>query len=192
MLNIVLFGPPGAGKGTQSKQLIDTFQLIHCSTGDLLRSEIANKTELGLRAQAIMERGELVPDEVVVGMIASMLDRNPSAKGFIFDGFPRTTAQATALDALLSERNSQISGMIALEVDNEELKNRLLERGKSSGRPDDANPDIIANRIRVYNEQTAPVKSFYAAQNKLMEVDGMGSIGEITARLEDAIHSLKG
>jgi adenylate kinase len=139
-----------------------------------------------------MERGELVPDEVVVGMIASMLDRNPSAKGFIFDGFPRTTAQATALDALLTERNSQISGMIALEVDNEELKNRLLERGKSSGRPDDANPDIIANRIRVYNEQTAPVKSFYAAQNKLMEVDGMGSIGEITARLEDAIHSLKG
>jgi adenylate kinase len=139
-----------------------------------------------------MERGELVPDEVVVGMIASMLDRNPSAKGFIFDGFPRTTAQATALDVLLTERNSQISGMIALEVDNEELKNRLLERGKSSGRPDDANPDIIANRIRVYNEQTAPVKSFYAAQNKLMEVDGMGSIGEITARLEDAIHSLKG
>jgi len=139
-----------------------------------------------------MERGELVPDEVVVGMIASMLDRNPSAKGFIFDGFPRTTAQAAALDALLTERNSQISGMIALEVDNEELKNRLLERGKSSGRPDDANPDIIANRIRVYNEQTAPVKSFYAAQNKLMEVDGMGSIGEITARLEDAIHSLKG
>lgn len=190
MLNIVLFGPPGAGKGTQSKQLIDTYQLIHCSTGDLLRSEIANETELGQRAKSIMDRGELVPDEVVVGMIDSMLDRHADARGFIFDGFPRTTAQAEALDQLLASRNESISGMIALEVADDELKNRLLERGKISGRPDDANPEIIENRIRVYNDQTAPVKSYYAQQHKLFEVDGMGTIAAITARLEQTIEGL--
>lgn len=190
MLNIVLFGPPGAGKGTQSKQLIDTYQLIHCSTGDLLRSEIANQTELGQRAKSIMDRGELVPDEVVVGMIDSMLNRHADARGFIFDGFPRTTAQAEALDQLLASRNEAISGMIALEVADDELKNRLLERGKNSGRPDDANPEIIENRIRVYNDQTAPVKSYYAQQNKLFEVDGMGTIAAITARLEQTIEGL--
>lgn len=190
MLNIVLFGPPGAGKGTQSKQLIDTYQLIHCSTGDLLRSEIANQTELGQRAKSIMDRGELVPDEVVVEMIDSMLNRHADARGFIFDGFPRTTAQAEALDQLLASRNEAISGMIALEVADDELKNRLLERGKNSGRPDDANPEIIENRIRVYNDQTAPVKSYYAQQNKLFEVDGMGTIAAITARLEQTIEGL--
>ena len=190
MLNLVLFGPPGAGKGTQSKQLIDTYQLIHCSTGDLLRSEIANETELGQRAKSIMDRGELVPDEVVVGMIDSMLDRHADARGFIFDGFPRTTAQAEALDQLLASRNESISGMIALEVADDELKNRLLERGKISGRPDDANPEIIENRIRVYNDQTAPVKSYYAQQHKLFEVDGMGTIAAITARLEQTIEGL--
>lgn len=190
MLNLVLFGPPGAGKGTQSKQLIDTYQLIHCSTGDLLRSEIANETELGQRAKSIMDRGELVPDEVVVGMIDSMLDRHADARGFIFDGFPRTTAQAEALDQLLASRNESISGMIALEVADDELKNRLLERGKISGRPDDANPEIIENRIRVYNDQTAPVKSYYAQQQKLFEVDGMGTIAAITARLEQTIEGL--
>jgi len=190
MLNLVLFGPPGAGKGTQSKQLIDTYQLIHCSTGDLLRSEIANETELGQRAKSIMDRGELVPDEVVVGMIDSMLDRHADARGFIFDGFPRTTAQAEALDQLLASRNESISGMIALEVADDELKNRLLERGKISGRPDDANPEIIENRIRVYNDQTAPVKFYYAQQHKLFEVDGMGTIAAITARLEQTIEGL--
>ena len=190
MLNLVLFGPPGAGKGTQSKQLIDTYQLIHCATGDLLRSEIANETELGQRAKSIMDRGELVPDEVVVGMIDSMLDRHADARGFIFDGFPRTTTQAEALDQLLASRNESISGMIALEVADDELKNRLLERGKISGRPDDANPEIIENRIRVYNDQTAPVKSYYAQQHKLFEVDGMGTIAAITARLEQTIEGL--
>lgn len=179
MLNIVLFGPPGAGKGTQSEKLIEKFQLIHLSTGDLLRSEIAQQTELGMQAKLLMDKGELVPDAVVIGMIRSKLEHNQQAKGFIFDGFPRTAAQAEALDILLAEKNTSISCMLALEVDNEELTKRLLLRGKDSGRADDQNEDIIRNRIKEYNNKTAPLKDFYSAQNKFHAVNGIGSIDEI-------------
>ncbi|MCJ8209413.1 adenylate kinase [Mucilaginibacter sp. RS28] len=179
MLNLVLFGPPGAGKGTQSQNIIEKFGLIHLSTGDLLRSEIANGTALGLEAKKLMDQGLLVPDEVVIGMISNKLDSNKDAKGFIFDGFPRTVAQAEALDTLLESKGSKISCMIALEVNDEELEHRLLLRGQSSGRPDDANPDVIRKRIREYNEKTAPVADFYKAQHKFTSINGIGSIEEI-------------
>ena len=179
MLNIVLFGPPGAGKGTQSEKLIEKFQLIHLSTGDLLRSEIAQQTELGMQAKLLMDKGELVPDAVVIGMIRSKLEQNQEANGFIFDGFPRTAAQAEALDNLLSEKNTSINCMLALEVDNEELTKRLLLRGKDSGRADDQNEEIIRNRIKEYNNKTAPLKDFYSAQNKFHAVNGIGSIDDI-------------
>jgi len=178
-----LFGPPGAGKGTQSENLIEKFQLIHLSTGDLLRSEIAQQTELGMQAKLLMDKGELVPDAVVIGMIRSKLEHNQQANGFIFDGFPRTAAQAEALDNLLAEKNTNISCMLALEVDNEELTKRLLLRGKDSGRADDQNEEIIRNRIKEYNNKTAPLKEFYSAQNKFHAVNGIGSIDEIFAAL---------
>ncbi|MDF2436893.1 MAG: adenylate kinase [Bacteroidota bacterium] len=188
MLNIVLFGPPGAGKGTQSEKLISAYQLVHLSTGDLLRSEITAGTELGLEAKKLMDAGILVPDEVVIGMIRSKLDQNPDAKGFIFDGFPRTTAQAEALDALLKEKNTGISMMLALEVDDEELTKRLLLRGESSGRPDDQNEEIIRKRVSEYNTKTAPLKDYYMAQNKYRSVHGIGSIDEIFEGLCNAIN----
>ena len=170
MLNIVLFGPPGAGKGTQSQLLIDQYHLIHLSTGDILRGEITQGTELGLKAKSIMDRGNLVPDEVVIGMIRSILEKNLNAKGFIFDGFPRTTTQAESLDEMLDELNTSISTMLSLDVDDDELTKRLLERGKSSGRADDANESIIRNRIQEYNNKTAPLKEFYTQQNKLKSI----------------------
>lgn len=189
-LNLVLFGPPGAGKGTQSTFLIEKFGLIHLSTGDLLRGEIADKTELGLKAKELMDKGMLVPDEVVIGMIKNKLENNPDAKGFIFDGFPRTTAQAEALDALLADNNDSISAMLALEVGTEELKKRLLERGKVSGRADDQNLDIIAQRISEYNNKTAPLKAFYEKQNKLQTIEGVGSVESISNTLSESISKL--
>jgi adenylate kinase len=179
MLNLVLFGPPGAGKGTQSQKLIEKFGLIHLSTGDLLRNEIAQGTLLGLEAKKLMDDGLLVPDKVVIGMISNKLDANRDAKGFIFDGFPRTVTQAKALDELLASKDSEISGMIALEVTDDELEQRLLLRGKSSGRPDDANPEIIRKRIKEYNDKTAPVAGFYKNQGKFTSINGIGSIDEI-------------
>jgi len=190
MLNIVLFGPPGAGKGTQSEYLIKKYELVHFSTGDILRGEIAAQSELGLEAKKCMDKGELVPDEVVIGMIAKKIDDNITSKGFIFDGFPRTTAQAEALDKIMSERNIAISGMIALEVDKDELVSRLLNRGKTSGRADDQDDSIIENRIKVYNSETAPVKDFYEKQDKYAGIDGMGTIEEIFDRICKAIDSL--
>ena len=190
MLNIVLFGPPGAGKGTQSQLLIDQYHLIHLSTGDILRGEIAQGTQLGMKAKSIMDRGDLVPDEVVIGMIRSILEKNPNAKGFIFDGFPRTTAQAESLDKMLEELNTSISTMLSLDVDDDELTKRLLERGKSSGRADDANESIIRNRINEYNNKTASLRTFYDAQGKFYSVDGIGSIDEITQRLTALIDGL--
>jgi adenylate kinase len=189
MLNLVLFGPPGAGKGTQSQKLIEKHGLIHLSTGDLLRSQIAQGTALGLEAKKLMDEGKLVPDAVVIGMISSKLDTNPGAKGFIFDGFPRTVAQAEALDNLLSSKNAPISGMIALEVNDDELERRLLERGKESGRADDANPEVIRKRIKEYNDKTAPVAGFYKAQNKFKSINGIGSINEIFDAIGDVINS---
>ena len=179
MLNLVLFGPPGAGKGTQSKKLIEKYGLIHLSTGDLLRGEIAEGTELGLEAKKLMDEGMLVPDHVVIGMIGHKLDSNKEAKGFIFDGFPRTVAQAEELDELLKSKSSGIAGMIALEVNDTELEHRLLLRGKDSGRPDDANPEIIRKRIKEYNDKTAPVAEFYKKQNKFTSINGIGSVDEI-------------
>ena len=187
MLNIVLFGPPGAGKGTQSTKLMDKYQLVHLSTGDLLRSEKEAGTKLGLEAKKLMDQGLLVPDEVVIGMISSKLDKEKNAKGFIFDGFPRTVAQAKALDQLLVEKKSSISMMLALEVDDEELLKRLLLRGKDSGRADDQDESIIRNRINEYNKKTAPLKDFYNAQNKFHSVYGLGSIEEIFLSLSKKI-----
>jgi adenylate kinase len=189
MLNLVLFGPPGAGKGTQSQNLIEKFGLIHLSTGDLLRSEIANGTELGLEAKKLMDEGQLVPDAVVIGMISNKLDANKEAKGFIFDGFPRTVAQAEALDELLTSKKSAISGMIALEVNDDELESRLLLRGKFSGRPDDANPEVIRKRIVEYNTKTAPVAGFYKNQNKFTSINGIGSVEEIFASILAVINT---
>lgn len=179
MLNLVLFGPPGAGKGTQSQKLIEKYQLVHLSTGDILRGEIAQGTPLGLEAKKLMDDGKLVPDEVVIGMISNKLDSNPNAKGFIFDGFPRTVAQAEALDQLLQSKHEQISGMIALEVAEDELEKRLLLRGKESGRADDANPEIIRKRIAEYNAKTTPVAQYYNQQGKLQTINGIGSIDDI-------------
>lgn len=187
MLNIVLFGPPGAGKGTQSQNLIEQYGLVHLSTGDILRGEIKEGTDLGMKAKKLMDLGELVPDEVVIGMISHKIELNKHGKGFVFDGFPRTQAQAKALDVLLELKGTEITCMLALEVPDEELKARLLERGKSSGRPDDQNEEVIANRVAVYQRDTAPVKEYYAGQSKYRAVNGLGDIGDITARLAEAI-----
>ena len=183
MLNLVLFGPPGAGKGTQSQNLIDKFGLIHLSTGDLLRGEIAQGTQLGLEAKKLMDEGKLVPDAVVIGMISNKLDANKDAKGFIFDGFPRTVIQAGALDNLLESKSSVITGMIALEVNDDELLRRLLLRGEKSGRPDDANEEIIRKRIKEYNEKTTAVAGFYQEQGKFESVNGIGSVEEIFTQI---------
>jgi adenylate kinase len=187
MLNIVLFGPPGAGKGTQSEKLIDKYGLVHLSTGDILRSEIAKGTALGMEAKQIMDRGDLVSDEIVIGMIESKLDANPHANGFIFDGFPRTQNQAIALDDLLQKKGTAISAMLALEVDNDELVKRLLIRGKDSGRPDDQNQDIIRNRVNEYNNKTLPLKKYYSEQGKFHSINGIGSIDSIFKQLVDRI-----
>jgi len=190
MLNIVLFGPPGAGKGTQAEKIIEKYNLIHLSTGDILRSELAGKTKLGLEAKKYMDKGELVPDKVVIGMIETKIDHNPGANGFIFDGFPRTTAQAKALDELLSKKGTPITAMLMLTVEYQELVSRLLNRGKSSGRSDDKDLSIIENRIKVYNTETAPLVNYYKLQDKYHSVQGMGSIEEIFERLCNTISSL--
>jgi len=190
MLNLILFGPPGAGKGTQAEFLIESYQLIHLSTGDLLRSEIAGRTQLGLEAKAFMEKGELVPDAVVIGMIKSKLEANQTARGFIFDGFPRTVEQADALDHLLNENKTPISGMLSLEVEREELINRLMGRGLVSGRADDQDQSVIENRINVYGQKTAPLISYYSAQGKHFGINGMGTIPEIAERLKETVDRL--
>lgn len=190
MLNIVLFGPPGAGKGTQSQNLIQKYNLVHLSTGDILRGEISNGTPLGLEAKKLMDQGLLVPDEVVIGMISNKLDSNKDAKGFIFDGFPRTVAQAEALDQVLASKDDSISAMIALEVDEVELEKRLLIRGKDSGRPDDQNPEIIRKRVQEYTNKTAPVANFYKAQNKFYSVEGIGTIDGIFTAITAVVEKL--
>ncbi len=176
MLNLVLFGPPGAGKGTQSEKLIRQYSLVHLSTGDLLRSQIAAGTELGLRAKTLMDQGFLVPDEVVIGMIESKLQEHQQAPGFIFDGFPRTIAQAAALDNLLTQHHTGITAMIALVVDEEELTRRLLLRGQTSGRPDDQDEALIRRRVVEYNNKTAPVAGYYEQQGKFKAIDGIGDV----------------
>ncbi len=187
MLNLVLFGPPGAGKGTQSEKLIDKYKLVHLSTGDLLRSEIKAGTELGLKAKSLMDQGLLVPDEVVIGMIDNKLKENKEAAGFIFDGFPRTVKQAEALDTLLEENGTAISAMVALEVEAEELTRRLLERGKTSGRPDDQNEELIRKRVQEYNDKTLPVANYYQSQGKYSSIYGIGAIDDIFGKICTAV-----
>jgi adenylate kinase len=189
MLNIVLFGPPGAGKGTQSERLIEKYKLVHLSTGDILRGEITAGTELGMKAKSLMDKGILVPDDVVIGMIDSKINANSGAKGFIFDGFPRTIAQADALDRLLEGKSSSITMMLALEVEKDELVRRILHRGENSGRSDDTNLDIINKRIDEYNNKTAPLKEYYSKQNKLHVIMGVGGIEAIFTKLCDSIEN---
>jgi adenylate kinase len=191
MTNLVLFGPPGAGKGTQANVLKDKYNLIHISTGDVFRYNIKNETDLGRNAKSFMDKGKLVPDDVTIKMLGAEVDKNPGVKGFIFDGFPRTVAQAEALSNLLAEKNTEVSAMIALEVDDEVLVKRLIERGKTSGRPDDANEEIVRNRIRVYYEETAILKQYYLKQDKYFGVDGFGSVDDITRRISKVIDSLQ-
>lgn len=191
MLNIVLFGPPGAGKGTQSQKLIEKYGLIHLSTGDILRSEIARGTALGMEAKQLMDKGDLVGDDIVIGMIEARIDADPHAKGFIFDGFPRTQAQAVALDDLLQKKGTAISAMLALEVDNEELIKRLLLRGKESGRIDDQNEEIIRNRVNEYNNKTLPLKKYYSEQTKFHSINGIGTVDAISNELFERIVFVK-
>lgn len=192
MFNLILFGPPGSGKGTQSERLIARYGLKHLSTGDILRSEIANQTPLGMAAKSIMDKGQLVPDEVVIEMINSALENNPQAKGFLFDGFPRTTAQAEALDKLLNQKDTQIAVVLALQVGKEELVSRLLNRGKTSGRSDDTNESVIRSRIEEYEKKTAVVAEYYSKFNKVVKIKGEGSIDEIFDALATEIESRKG
>lgn len=190
MKNIVLFGPPGAGKGTQAAILKDRYQLKHISTGDVFRYNIKNQTDLGILAKTYMDKGNLVPDEVTINMLEAEVDKNPEAKGFIFDGFPRTTSQAEALDVFLSSKGEKINGMIALEVPESELKIRLAERAKTSERPDDADPLVIQNRINTYNLETAIVQNFYEAQDKYHGVIGVGSIEEVSEKVSQVFETL--
>jgi adenylate kinase len=183
MLNLILFGPPGSGKGTQSEKLVDKYGLIHLSTGNLLREEMANKTPLGLEAKNFIDKGQLVPDEVVIGMIDSCLDHHKEAKGFLFDGFPRTIAQAEALDKLLHLKKADTHLVLILDVDEEELIKRLVNRGKTSGRSDDADATIQRNRQEIYKRETLPVAAYYQKAKKVVRVDGMGEIDEIFQRL---------
>jgi adenylate kinase len=187
MLNIVLFGPPGAGKGTQSEKLLAKYGLIHLSTGDILRTEIKAGTQLGIQAKELMDKGNLVPDSIIIGMIDSKISNNPQANGFIFDGFPRTEVQAAALDELLQNKGTGITLMLSLQVEEKELITRLLERGKTSGRADDQNEEIIANRIKVYNYQTSVLVNYYAKQNKHLGINGIGAIETIFDHLCSAI-----
>ena len=189
MFNLILFGPPGSGKGTQSENLVVKYHLKHLSTGDLLRSEIYDKTPLGLEAKKLMDKGQLVPDEVVIGMISSALEAHPQAPGFLFDGFPRTSAQAVALDKLLELKNAPIDVMIALDVSEEELVKRLLKRGETSGRSDDTNAAVIRARIIEYHKKTAPVADHYKKENKVVMVKGEGTVNEIFSALCKEIDS---
>lgn len=187
MINLVLFGPPGAGKGTQAEKIVEKYNLVHLSTGDIFRRNIKQHTELGDLAKSYIDKGQLVPDAVTIKMLEAEVDGQTDANGFIFDGFPRTTTQAKALDSFLESKDMSITVMLALVVNDEELKSRLKKRAEVSGRTDDADPEIIANRIAVYKQQTAPVAEYYKAKNKYEEVDGVGSIEEISEKLFDAI-----
>lgn len=190
MINIVLFGKPGAGKGTQAEFLKTKYNLVHLSTGDIFRFNIKNDTGLGKLAKTFMDKGDLVPDEVTIKMLNAEVDKNTNVAGFLFDGFPRTLAQASALDAFLATKNERITATIALEADDEILVQRLLERGKTSGRVDDQNEEKIRNRYQEYNEKTAPLVDFYIQQNKFHAVNGIGTIEEITVRLSKVIDKL--
>ncbi|WP_084203382.1 adenylate kinase [Psychroserpens damuponensis] len=190
MTNLVLFGPPGAGKGTQANFLKETYNLVHISTGDVFRFNMKNNTALGMLAKSYIDKGALVPDQVTIDMLSAEVDKNADANGFIFDGFPRNEAQAEALDKIMDAKDSKVNAMIALEVEDEVLVQRLLERGKTSGRKDDSDESIIRNRIKVYYNETAILKDFYSKQDKYFGVDGVGSVSDITKRLNTVIDKL--
>jgi len=191
MINLILFGPPGSGKGTQAAKLVEKYELVHISTGDLFRYEMGNDTPLGKEAKSYIEKGGLVPDSVTIGMLKNKVEANPGAKGFIFDGFPRTVAQAEALDNLLDEMGTAVSGLIALDVSDEEITQRIMLRGQTSGRTDDNDEKIVRNRIEVYKNETTPVFDYYAQQDKSLKINGIGSIEEIFDRLCSAIEDLR-
>ncbi len=187
MFNLILFGPPGSGKGTQSDKLVEKYGLIHLSTGNLLRQEIKDKTPLGLEAKSFIDKGQLVPDEVVIGMVDSYFDQHRGAKGFLFDGYPRTVAQAAALDKLLELKKTGIETVLFLNVDEEELIKRLVHRGKTSGRSDDTDENVQRKRQEVYRNETLPVAAFYKKQNKVVNIKGMGTVEEIFSSLSEII-----
>lgn len=191
MINLILFGPPGSGKGTQAAKLVEKYNLLHISTGDLFRYEMGNNTPLGLEAKSYIEKGALVPDSVTVGMLKNKVDANPDVAGYIFDGFPRTIPQAEALDELLSTKDLSIHKLLSLKVEDEEIVSRILERGKTSGRADDNNPEIIRNRIEVYKTETSPVFDYYQQSNKSHAIEGMGDIDTIFDRLVSEIDAIK-
>ena len=191
MFNLILFGPPGSGKGTQSEKLIAQYGFKHLATGDILRAEIANKTALGMEAKSLMDKGQLVPDEVVIGMISTALDAHQDVPGFLFDGFPRTTAQAEALDKLLKLKETEIGVVLALQVPDEELISRMLNRAKTSGRADDADENVQRNRLEIYKRDTLPVAAHYSKQDKVVNIPGVGTIAEIFDRLSTEIESRK-
>ena len=190
MINLILFGPPGSGKGTQAQKLIEKYGLIHISTGDLFRYEMGNDTPLGREAKSYIAKGELVPDMVTIGMLRNKVEAHPEARGFIFDGFPRTIAQAEALDSLLVEKQTAVTALLALQVDDEEIIQRIKLRGATSGRADDSDENIIRNRINVYKNETSPVFDFYAAIGKSQSIEGIGDIDAIFGRLSAAIDRL--
>lgn len=192
MFNLILFGPPGSGKGTQSEKLIEKYKFKHLSTGDLLRSEIAQKTPLGMEAKNLMDKGQLVPDEVVIGMISSALDTYRDVNGFLFDGFPRTTAQAEALDKLLDFNKTSIGAVLFLQVPDEELISRMINRAKTSGRSDDADENVQRKRLEVYTRDTLPVANHYRKSDKVVEVEGVGTVDEIFQALCAVIDEKKG
>ena len=190
MINLILFGPPGSGKGTQAAKLVEKYHLLHISTGDLFRYEMGNDTPLGQEAKSYIQKGELVPDSVTIGMLHNKVEANPDVEGYIFYGFPRTVAQAEALDALMQEMGTSISKLILLSVDDNEIVTRLLERGKTSGRSDDQKEDTIRNRIKIFKNETSPVFDYYAEQEKAVQVEGIGSIDDIFSRLSAEIDVL--
>lgn len=190
MLNIIIFGAPGSGKGTQSQKLIDKYQLTHISTGDVLRDQISKETELGKLASKYMSQGELVPDKVVIDMLGEIISANHNTNGFIFDGFPRTLPQGEAMDKMLEEKDESIDVVLWLDVDNQELIDRLLKRGKETGREDD-NLKTIKSRLEVYSRETEPLKEFYSKQDKLAKIDGIGTVEEIFSRIEKVVDKIR-
>lgn len=190
MINLILFGPPGSGKGTQAKKLVEKYGLLHISTGDLFRYEMGNNTPLGKEAKSYIEKGELVPDSVTVGMLRNKVEANLEVPGYIFDGFPRTIPQSEALDQLLAEKNASVNRLIMLDVPDDEIVQRILERGKTSGRKDDLDEAIIRNRIEVYKSETSPVFDYYQEKDKSTKINGVGSIEEIFDRLCKEVDAL--
>lgn len=188
MFNLILFGPPGSGKGTQSDKLVEEYGLVHLSTGNLLRREIAEQTDLGIEAKKYIDKGQLVPDEVVIGMVDSYFDQHKGAKGFLFDGYPRTVAQAAALDQLLDKKGTTIRLVLFLQVDEDELIRRLVHRGKTSGRSDDMDEKVQRRRQEVYRDETLPVADYYGKQDKVVNIQGMGTVNDIFQSLCTAIN----